>query len=226
MAKFFDQFPLVLYDINKGNDRASNYQLPVNVMVRVRVLVEKLDQVFHYYEHTIKEDETPEILAENFYGDPEAHWLILLANNITDPQYDWPLNSRSFDKYIISKYGSKETAETTWSEWYEMHRVDDPQTGEIYLKRYKITEEQYDDVALQTEPTLDRSITIGSTVLNVYFPYKERISAYDLEIEKNEAKRNIKMIKREYYQSIRDEFRGIMSRASGIKNNNSMLRNL
>jgi hypothetical protein len=106
-----------------------------------------------------------------------------------------------------------------------MHRVDNPQTGEIYLKRYKITEEQYDDVELQTEPTLDRSITIGSTVLNVYFPYKERISAYDLEIEKNEAKRNIKMIKREYYQSIRSEFGAIMSRATGIKTN-SMLRGI
>ena len=226
MAKFFDQFPRVLYDINKGNNRPSNHQLPVNIMVRVRVLVEKLDQVFHYYEHTIREDETPEILAENFYGDPEAHWLILLTNNITDPQYDWPLNSRSFDNYIIAKYGSKETAETTWAEWYKVHRVDNPVTGEQFIKKYKITEEQYDNVELQVEPTLDSSVNIGSTVLNVFFPYKERISAYDLEIEKNEAKRNIKMIKREYYQSIRNEFRDIMSSASGVKSTNRALRTL
>lgn len=226
MAKFFDQFPRVLYDINKGNNRPSNHQLPVNIMVRVRVLVEKLDQVFHYYEHTIREDETPEILAENFYGDPEAHWLILLTNNITDPQYDWPLNSRSFDNYIIAKYGSKETAETTWAEWYKVHRVDNPVTGEQFIKKYKITEEQYDNVELQVEPTLDSSVNIGSTVLNVFFPYKERISAYDLEIEKNEAKRNIKMIKKDYYQLIRNEFRDIMSSASGIQVNTGILRTL
>lgn len=226
MAKFFDQFPRVLYDINKSNNRPSNHQLPVNIMVRVRVLVEKLDQVFHYYGHTIREDETPEILAENFYGDPEAHWLILLTNNITDPQYDWPLNSRSFDNYIIAKYGSKETAETTWAEWYKVHRVDNPVTGEQFIKKYKITEEQYDNVELQVEPTLDSSVNIGSTVLNVFFPYKERISAYDLEIEKNEAKRNIKMIKKDYYQLIRNEFRDIMSSASGIQVNTGILRTL
>jgi hypothetical protein len=226
MAKFFDQFPLVLYDINKRNDRASNFQLPLNIMVRVRVLVEKLDQVFHYYQHNIKEDETPEILAEKFYGDPEAHWLIMMTNNITDPQYDWPLNTRSFEKYIISKYGSTSNAETTWAEWYKIYRVDDPQTGNKYIKFYKISEEQYDDVELQTEPTINRSLTIGSTNLNVYFPYKERISAYDLESLKNESKRNIKLIKKEYYESIRSEFRDIMSKASGLKSSNNILRNL
>ena len=136
MAKFFDQFPLVLYDINKRNDQPSNFQLSLNIMVRVRVLVEKLDQVFHYYEHTIKEDETPEILAENFYGDPEAHWLIMMTNNITDPQYDWPLNTRSFDKYIISKYGSSSNAETTWAEWYKIYRGDGPETGASNTKSH------------------------------------------------------------------------------------------
>jgi hypothetical protein len=226
MAKFFDQFPLVLYDINKRNDRPSNHQLPVNIMVRVRVLVEKLDQVFHYYEHTVREEETPEILAEKFYDDPEAHWLILMTNNITDPQYDWPLNTRSFEKYIEAKYGSREIAETTWSDWYKVHRVDNPLTGDSYLKKYRITSEQYDDIDLQTEPTIDRSITVGTTVLNIYFPYKERISAYDLEQQKNEAKRNIKMIKKEYYQAIRNEFRDIMSSASGIQNTNRNLRTL
>jgi len=226
MAKFFDQFPKVFYDINKGNNRPSNYELPVNIMVRVRVLVEKLDQVFHYYEHTIRDDETPEILAEKFYDDPEAHWLILMTNNITDPQYDWPLNTRSFDNYIISKYGSKETAETTWVEWYKVYRVDNPGTGEQFIKKYRITSEQYDDVELQTEPTISADVTIGSTVLNVYFPYKERISAYDYELQKNEAKRNIKLIKRDYYQSIRNEFRQIMSSATGIKTTNNLLRNI
>jgi hypothetical protein len=226
MAKFFDQFPLVLYDINKKNDRPSNYQLPINIMVRVRVLVEKLDQVFHYYEHTIREEETPEILAENFYDDPEAHWLIMMTNNITDPNYDWPMNSRVFEKYIDAKYGSKENAETTWADWYKVHQVINPLTGEIYTKKYNITSEQYDDLDLQIEPTLDRSIVVGNTVLNVFFPYKERINAYDLEQEKNEAKRNIKLIKREYYQSIRNEFREIMSSASGVVNTNRNLRTL
>jgi hypothetical protein len=33
-----------------------------------------------------------------------AHWIILYANNIIDPQYDWPLGYRDFNNYISNKY--------------------------------------------------------------------------------------------------------------------------
>lgn len=217
MAKYFDQFPLVFYDINRNSVQTPTYQLPVNLLVRVRVLVEKLDRVFHYYTYTVKDGDTPEILAEKYYNEPEAHWLILLTNNITDPQYDWPLNNRNFDNYIVGKYGSLETAQTTWKKWFKCYRVDDTGTGESYIRKFEISEEQYDDPDLQTEATISETINLSGSVLNVYFPYKERISCFDWEFNANEARRNIKLIKPEYYSGIRQEFLSIMNSASGIK---------
>jgi hypothetical protein len=33
-------------------------------------------------------------------------WLVLLANNMTDPYYDWPLSDEEFDQYFTDKYSS------------------------------------------------------------------------------------------------------------------------
>lgn len=114
MSNFFDKFPKIGYSIGFDDSKVRTYDLATNIMVRVRVLVENLDKVFHYYEYTVKEGDKPEILAEKIYGDPEAHWLILVSNNRVDPFYDWPMDYEAFNSYIINKYGSIENAQTTY----------------------------------------------------------------------------------------------------------------
>jgi len=55
---------------------------------------------------------------------------------------------------------------------------------------------------------------IGQYVVNSYLPYRNSVTNYDYEFELNEARRNIKMIKSNYYASIRAEFAAIMAEAS------------
>lgn len=104
MGRFLDKFPNISYDINKNG--YSNYDIITDITFRFSFIREVLNNTTAYYEYTIKEDETPEILADRIYKDPQAYWIILYANNIYDPQYDWPMNSEVFEKYIIDKYGS------------------------------------------------------------------------------------------------------------------------
>ena len=42
--------------------------------------------------------DTPEIIASKYYGDPEKHWIVLLANDIINPFFDFPLNYQEFEK--------------------------------------------------------------------------------------------------------------------------------
>ena len=102
MANFFVKFPRILYDID--NRQLSNFQFVTNLLFRVKFVRDVLNNTSAYYEHVISDTETPEILADLIYDDPEAHWVILLANEMVDPQYDWPMNSRVFPKYIANKY--------------------------------------------------------------------------------------------------------------------------
>lgn len=105
MSKFFEFFPRVPYDIDKK--QLSDFQIVTNITFRIGIIKDILDQASAYYYYTIKDGETPEIIAENVYKDPEAHWIILYANDIYDPQYDWPLSDRAFKNYLVNKYRSQ-----------------------------------------------------------------------------------------------------------------------
>lgn len=294
MSQFFAKFPIIPYQISRTDQRTARYDLATNIMVRVRVLTEKLDQIFHYYEYTIKDGETPEILAEKYYGDPEAHWLVLLTNNRTDPQYDWPLNYDNFNNYIIGKYGSIAIAQTTYHHYEKILKTFDATTQTETNKIIQIVTNPLSNItvnnagrgyaangnlsistdygvganvsyrinsngsivslnitskgsyvagpnlsisgantstailtsfvatgnlwsSLPTDQGSSISNTVGSSVVNSYQAYRNSVTNYDWEFEENEKKRLIKLIKPEYYGSIKSEFDTIMAAATNRK---------
>ena len=217
MAQYFDKFPTTPYNINYDSNNTNSYDMPVNIMVRVGVLINTLERVFHYYDYVIKEGETPEILADKFYGDSEAHWLILLTNNIVDPQYGWVLHYDAFNKYIVDKYGSIATAKTTTHHWELVRKITDVVTELTTYNRSQITELEYNALVTAGTPVVEQfgytAKTVGSNVVRIFPEYVTTIDSYDWEIEQNEARRNIKLIKREYYEKIKNEFDSIMMSA-------------
>lgn len=60
----------------------------------------------YYYLYDVVDGETPEDVANKFYDDPTKHWIVLMANEMVDPQYDWTLSTNNFQKYINNKYSS------------------------------------------------------------------------------------------------------------------------
>lgn len=109
MAKYFDKFPLIPYNI--AGTKPNEYQAATNIFFRLRFLRGVLSNFSAYLDYIVQDGDTPEILAEKIYGDPEAHWMILYANDIVDPQFDWPLSNRDFNNYINAKYGSSANAQ-------------------------------------------------------------------------------------------------------------------
>lgn len=209
MANYFDKFPLVIYDINKSANRTPQYDLPVNIFVRLRVLTEKLNEVFHYYEYTIKEGETPEILAENLYGNPEAHWIVMMTNNIVDPLYDWPMGYDAYNKYIVNKYGSAATAATTVHHYEMIQILEDTSINQTITNKFFLSADAYTASTLPTEKGAPTVISINGQNVNVY-EYKNIVYCDTYEDDLNESKRQIKLIKPEYYTNIKTEFENIM----------------
>lgn len=217
MGKYFDKFPGIVYDID-GKQR-TNYQSVTNIFFRIRVIREVLSNISTYYEHIISDNDTPEILAEKVYGDAEAHWVILLANDILDPHYDWPLNSDSFAKYIINKYGSIENAQTTYHHYEKVISREESFSGTVTETRFTINEanlainlassqanvpyDHYGSLA-ETQSVSTYNLPQDRTVIEIIS--RDRITNYDYENALNESKRNIKIIKPEYYAQILDEF--------------------
>ena len=212
MAKYFDKILSIFYDIN--NKQFTTYQVATNVFFRVAVIRNVLENISFYYDYLIKDEDTPEILAEKVYGDPEAHWLIMMTNQIVDAQYDWPLSDTEFGKYIISKYGSISNAKTSIHHYEKVVMREDEPSGILTETRFIINHEKFTinnmTVPYDTYNTLAETQEVNTynvnnkTVTEVI--KRDAISCYDYEYDINERKRTIKIIKPEYYSQIIREF--------------------
>ena len=106
MSFIFSRWPTVEYDFKKNGKKTT----VTNVTLRFKLSEALRTKSAVMYEYNVKNGERPDIIAAKYYGDASLDWLILLANNIIDPQWEWPLDDRSFDNYIRGKYGSVEAA--------------------------------------------------------------------------------------------------------------------
>lgn len=227
MAKFFDQFPTLAYSINKTDFTSNDYELVTNIFVRLRVLRERLNAAFDYYEYVIKETDRPDTLAENFYGDAELHWLVLLMNDIVDPLYGWPLKPNDFYSYLANKYRQNDSqsdedviawAQTNWHHYERVIRIVNTLTQQVTETRLPISEREYNNLNVDfynydDTPGNPDVIVVGADTVQVY-EYKTRVSYYTWEDQENEKKRNIKLIKREHVPMIKYEFDNIMTEAN------------
>jgi hypothetical protein len=239
MSSFFDKFPLIRYQIS--GVKYSSFQTVRNLLFRTAVIREALTNSSSYIKYVIRDGDTPEILAAKVYGDPQAHWMILYANDMLDAQYDWPLTSTVFPKYIADKYRSMAEADrgetledyevVAWTQdttnpgsyhHYEKvvkneNQVERTTTETRYvINRTKLTNNSLDVphdyyegagglAAVQDVTTIDIN---GQTVIQTV--YGNAVTYYDYEDELNELKRNIRIIKREYYNQMNTEF-GILT---------------
>ncbi len=106
---YFNELPNFEYISNFENKNSNeDYIKAKNIFIRAKIRDNILKYVSSLQDYYIKEGERPEQLAQRFYEDPELDWVILLTNNITDVQNQWPLDGQSFHKYLIEKYGSEE----------------------------------------------------------------------------------------------------------------------
>ncbi len=99
---YFNKFPTILYD----PDGSGNVKLMTNILKRVRVRSNMTKEFALLDPYDVQDGETPEILADRHHGSPYYHWVIMLMNNVKDPQHDWPKSTRQMQMYLKGKYGS------------------------------------------------------------------------------------------------------------------------
>jgi len=107
---FFGKFPKIQYNIT--NTLFGSKETVTNIFFRIGYVKKVLNELSSYYVYEVDDGDTPDNLADKVYGDSGANWMILYANDIMDPQYDWPLDYQSFNKYLFEKYKSQVKAAT------------------------------------------------------------------------------------------------------------------
>ena len=198
---YFNQLPKIYYDLT--GKIPANPIIVTDIMARAKIIDSIKTNTLVYYEYDVKDTDTPEIIAEKYYGDASRYWIILLTNNIVDPFYDWVLPYNEFSKYIIGKYGSIQTAQTTIDHYIKTITKKDSSSGVISSDSYIIDNTTY-DVLPDTESD-DVNLSNGSTV--TITTTRGVVYQYDNEFSINESKRRIKIIDKKYVGQIEKELK-------------------
>jgi hypothetical protein len=218
MASYFNFFPSTLYSVDSNNN---GLDIVTNITTRFAFEQSLKENTNAFYPYEIKDSDTPETIAYKIYGSSERHWIVLNFNDIIDPQYDWPLTYPNFIKYVDEKYAANGAANATvqsgltWAQsqnnihsYYQVNtRTSTAVTadGKTIKEKVRITANAYANVIVGTTSyTLKNGTVINETVS------KEKLTYYDYEMEENETKRKIKLLKPEFATDVFEEFKEIV----------------
>ena len=102
-SKNFENFPKIAYDFNIGD--TTKVIAVTDITENVRFRKEILSNIALYDEYDIIDGETPEIIAEKFYGSAQYHWIVMLVNERYDYLNDFPMTYRALETHVKDKYG-------------------------------------------------------------------------------------------------------------------------
>lgn len=195
--QYFDTLPKVVYT-NNGVSKVYT-----NLMSRASVVPEFLKSPVLYYKYAIQEGDTPEIIAAKYYGDSYRYWILLFTNELLDPQWNWPLDSKAFERYIDQKY-------TTINPHNVVHHYE--KTITQFNQTYLTTTENTIIIDDDDYSTVDDSYytkTIGNEVVEFTIK-KTAVSIYEYELRENEKKREINILNNTYLDTIEKQLQNLM----------------
>lgn len=209
MAKYFKYFPKTFYTAGDNLDTVTN------LIARFSFERNFQDNSSIYYEYSVQESDTPEIIASKYYENPERHWIVLMFNQIIDPQFDWPLQYNTLIEFIDKKYTANANTQNNqtglaWSQQttknYFKIVTRSSSDGTQIIEKLNLDANTYVNVATSSNNyTLDSGDIVSVVVT------KETQSYYDYEIDENEKKRQIKLLKPEFVSAVEQEFRRVIA---------------
>jgi hypothetical protein len=219
MAKYFNYFPSTVYT---NSDTSTSVDIVTNIISRFAFEKSLKQNSSLFYSYEIQDGETPEMIASKYYGSPEKHWIVLLFNDIIDPQYDWPLDERTLITYINSKYsvyGNVHVPYQTGIQWAQ-----DAGNVKTYYKtitrlsskptKNQIVEKIEIDATTHTNlPVTSMTYTLNDGSKITQTISKSTQTYYDYEVELNDNKRKIKLLKAEYVTQagLMNEFKRVIN---------------
>ncbi len=227
MQGYFSFLPNIKY-VSRTTDRSANDEFIAvkNIFRRARLRDDLASVATAFNDYVIAEDLRPEQVAQELYGDPRFDWVVLVANNITNIRNEWPLNNNDFQKYILEKYGSEdELAKVhhykTTPHYDDYRRIVIPNGIKVdsnfdmsYLKMtpQAQVEVSYSGGTLPTATTVDSAGTARDASGNVIQNGNiTAVSNYEYEVDVNDAKRRIAVIKPSYLDTMLSDLKRVMT---------------
>ena len=194
---YFQELPNISYPSLLPNRNKIEARVAVKNIFKRSKLRTDVDQAitgFDYY--YVQDQQRPDVLAQQLYGDSELDWVILTANNITNIRDQWPLNNNDLHAYMLEKYGSEQNI--LGIHHYETSQVIDEYNRLVMPAGLQVDE----DFTFKYKNYTNTIVTVNPVVA---------VTNYDYENKLNEGKRQIRILKPQYLGAFISEHKQIMN---------------
>tara|TARA_B100001057_G_scaffold441157_1_gene475561 strand:+ start:1992 stop:2714 length:723 start_codon:yes stop_codon:yes gene_type:complete len=215
---YFKELPNILYPSPLAHKSSTADLIAVKNLFRRTKLFDYVKESASFFnKYVIEDGERPDTIAENLYGSPDFDFVVVLVSGIVNINHEWPV--QDFQVYDISldKYGS----ETKMNEvhHYETFEILDSQQRQILPPNLIVDADfKIDGSALRFgnnrfiliseagNTQLDDKNEFTVTVDNIARP----VTNYEFEINENENKRKIDVLRQSYLQTFINDLRDVV----------------
>ena len=195
---YFREIPNLEYQSPFSNRLSSSSYVTAKNLFRRMKIRDDLQNIFTIFnKYQVAQGARPDTVAEELYGKASLDWVVILSAGIVNLRNDWPLSDKDLYNYVEEVYG----LDRNNIHHHETKEIKDANdnlilpSGRVVDSDFSIT---YYDEKLKTTVTP----TLSNTVVGV--------SNYEYEIIKNNKKRTIYVLRREYLQQFLTDMRNEM----------------
>ena len=206
---YFRSIPDIQYDTKPVNYpfTSSDFIVAKNFFRRFQLNPDVFDFALLYDQTTVEDGERLDQVAYRMHGKAEYDWIIVLVNNLIDPQFNWPMSDHVLRTYAEEKY-------------------DDPYSEILYYETREIRVNQkikHDLSSVDRFVTvLEPGLRVSSQFYNDFFTYfdgtntvsvpgssvSRAITAFEHEQRENDNRRTIYTLRNDLISRFIEEFRG------------------
>jgi len=199
MSNYFKQLPDLLY-LDRENKEIRTYAKAKNLFRRIKLRSISTEQLANFQFYNVINGERPDQVAFKFYDDPSLDWVVLLTNNIINVQTEWPMDNKSFERYLEDKYG-----DTLYDVVEYVSKEIRNASGEIILQR-------------GVKIPADYSFTyfdIGSNQYETVVDISLAVTNYIKEVKIQNERRAIRILRKEYIDELERELEELLQYKPG-----------
>ena len=193
---YFSELPNLQYQ-SPFSDRLSDssYVFAKNIFRRMKVR-DDLQNVFTVFnKYQIVDGTRPDNVAEELYGESEYDYVVLVTANITNVRDQWPITNKELYEYVVQKYGLENVNNI---HHYITKEIKDSD-GKLILPAGKVVGSNFTVSYFDSTPITTSATETVTGITN-----------YEYEIDENENKRTIYILKPTYLGQFLDDMKNEM----------------
>ena len=214
---YFRELPNLLYPSPLAHKQSSgDFVEIVNIFRRTKLFDYVADSASFFDKYVIEDGERPDTIADILYGSPRLDYVVILVSGITNINHEWPMQDFQTYDFSLNKYGSE--IEMNKIHHYETFEIKDSNNRQI-LPPNLIVDDTFKIDGSSARFGGNRFILIseaGNRQLDDKFEYTvttdniaRAVTNYEFEINENEKRRKIDVLKKGYLQLFINDLREV-----------------